>query len=163
MMLRFIKTPVVLFALFGLITASSLLRAAPVVAGAVTVELIAESTAIVPGERFNVALDFKLEAHWHIYWINPGASGLPVEVQWDLPEGLSAGEIQWPAPERIELGGLMNYGYEDAVTLIVPIQAAEDLKIGTAMPIRAEVSWLVCEQFLYAGRCDPKPRADCWI
>jgi len=152
MMLRFIKTPVVLFALFGwLITASSLLRAEPVVAGAVTVELIAESTAIVPGERFNVALDFKLEPHWHIYWINPGASGLPVEVEWDLPEGLRAGEIQWPAPERIELGGLMNYGYEDAVTLIVPIQAAQDLKLGTAVPIKAEVSWLVCEEFCMPG------------
>jgi thiol:disulfide interchange protein len=152
MMLRFMKTPVVLFALFGwLIAASSLLRAAPVVAGVVTVELIAETTTVVPGERFNIALDFKLEPHWHLYWKNPGASGLPVEIEWQLPAGLSAGEIQWPVPERIELGGLMNYGYEDAVTLIVPIQAAADLKIGTAVPIRAEVSWLVCEQFCVPG------------
>jgi DsbC/DsbD-like thiol-disulfide interchange protein len=83
MLLRFIKTPVVLLAL--LITAPSLLRAAPEVVGAVTVELIAETTVVVPGERFNVALDFKLEPHWHLYWKNPGASGLPVEIEWQLP------------------------------------------------------------------------------
>jgi len=149
MLLRFIKTPVVLLAL--LITAPSLLRAAPEVVGAVTVELIAETTVVVPGERFNVALDFRLEPHWHLYWKNPGASGLPVEVEWQLPAGLSAGEIQWPAPERIELGGLMNYGYEDAVTLIVPIQAAQDFELGSAVPIKAEVSWLACEEFCMPG------------
>ena len=149
MLLRFIKTPVVLLAL--LITAPSLLRAAPEVVGAVTVELIAETTVVVPGERFNVALDFKLEPHWHLYWKNPGASGLPVEIEWLLPAGLSAGEIQWPAPERIELGGLMNYGYEDAVTLIVPIEAAQDFELGSAVPIQAEVSWLACEEFCMPG------------
>ena len=149
MLLRFIKTPVVLLAL--LITAPSLLRAAPEVVGAVTVELIAETTVVVPGERFNVALDFKLEPHWHLYWKNPGASGLPVEIEWQLPAGLSAGEIQWPAPERIELGGLMNYGYEDAVTLIVPIEATQDFELGSAVPIQAEVSWLACEEFCMPG------------
>ena len=149
MLLRFIKTPVVLLAL--LITAPSLLRAAPEVVGAVTVELIAETTVVVPGERFNVALDFRLEPHWHLYWKNPGASGLPVEVEWQLPAGLSAGEIQWPAPERIELGGLMNYGYEDAVTLIVPLEAAQDFELGSAVPIKAEVSWLACEEFCMPG------------
>jgi len=149
MLLRFIKTPVVLLAL--LITAPSLLRAAPEVVGAVTVELIAETTVVVPGERFNVALDFRLEPHWHLYWKNPGASGLPVEVEWQLPAGLSAGEIQWPAPERIELGGLMNYGYEDAVTLIVPIEATQDFELGSAVPIKAEVSWLACEEFCMPG------------
>lgn len=152
MSLRFMKTSVVLFVLFGwLVAASSVLRAAPEVVGAVTVDLIAETTAVVPGESFNVALDFKLEPHWHIYWQNPGASGLPVEVEWDLPEGLVAGEIQWAAPERIELAGMMNYGYEDAVTLIVPIQAAEDFELGAALPIKAEVSWLVCEELCMPG------------
>jgi thiol:disulfide interchange protein len=152
MIIRFIKTPVVLLTLFAwLMAASSLLRAAPKVVGAVAVELIAETTAVVPGERFNLALDFKLEPHWHLYWKNPGASGLPVEIEWQLPAGLSAGEIQWPAPERIELGGLMNYGYEDAVTLMVPIQVAEDLTLGAVMLIQAEVSWLVCEQFCMPG------------
>ncbi len=152
MILRVMKIPVVLFALLGwLASASSVLRAAPEVVGAITVELIAETTTVVPGERFNVALDFKLEPHWHLYWKNPGASGFPVAIEWDLPEGLSAGEIQWPAPERIELGGLMSYAYEDAVTLIVPIQVAEGLELGSALPIQAEVSWLACKEFCLPG------------
>lgn len=152
MILRVMKTPVLLFVLFTwFVSASSVLRAAPEVVGAVTLELIAETTTVVAGERFDVALDFKLEPHWHLYWINPGASGLPVEIEWDLPAGFSAGEIQWPAPERIELGGLMSYAYEDAVTLIVPIQAAEGLDLGATLPIKAEVSWLACKEFCMPG------------
>jgi thiol:disulfide interchange protein DsbD len=146
------KTRFVLLSLFAwLIAGLSALRAAPVVVGAVAVELLAETTTVVPAESFDVALDFKLEPHWHIYWKNPGASGLPVEIEWDLPKGFVAGEIQWAAPERIELAGLMNYGYEDEVTLIVSIQAAADLEVGSSVPINAEASWLVCEKFCMPG------------
>ncbi len=152
MILHFMKTRFLFLFLFTtLVVSAGLLRAAPQTVGAVSIELIAEQAAVVPGETFNVALDFKLEPHWHIYWKNPGASGLPVEIEWELPEGFVAGEIQWPAPEQIEMAGLVNYGFEDAVTLIVPIQAAADLKVGSSVPIKAEVSWLVCEEFCMPG------------
>ena len=45
----------------------------------------------------------------------------------------------------------MNYGYEDAVTLIVPIEATQDFELGSAVPIQAEVSWLACEEFCMPG------------
>ena len=87
--------------------------ASPQVTEHASVQLISETIQVVPGETFYLALDFELEPYWHIYWKNPGASGLPVEIEWDLPDGVSAGEIQWPAPDRIELGGLISYGFED--------------------------------------------------
>lgn len=153
MILHFMKTPALFLALLGtlLFFGSSVSHAIPGVAEPAKVELIAESKTVQPGESFNVALDFKLEPHWHVYWKNPGASGLPVEIEWELPEGFVAGEIQWPAPERIELGGLMNYGYEDVVTLIVPIQAADDLELGSVVPLKAEASWLICKEFCLPG------------
>ncbi len=42
-----------------------------------------------------------MRQNWHVYWRNPGDSGLPPEVAWTLPAGFSAGPLQWPAPSRI--------------------------------------------------------------
>ena len=130
---------------------SGSLTADPQVSGPATVELISETTQVVPGQTFYLALNFELETHWHIYWKNPGASGLPVEIEWELPDGFTAGEIQWPAPERIELGGLISYGFEGVVTLIVPIQAPEMLEPGAVLPFRAEASWLICKEVCLPG------------
>ncbi len=130
---------------------SGSLTADPQVSGPATVELISETTQVVPGQTFYLALNFELEPHWHIYWKNPGASGLPVEIEWELPDGFTAGEIQWPAPERIELGGLISYGFEGVVTLIVPLQAPEMLEPGAVLPFRAEASWLICKEVCLPG------------
>jgi len=138
------------FLFFFLLTTSllsaGLLRPAPETVGPVAVELIAEQSAVVPGETVYVALDFELEAHWHLYWKNPGASGLPVELDWELPEGFVAGEIEWAVPERIELAGLMNYGYEDTVTLMLPIQVPASASVGESVTLTADAFWLVCKE-----------------
>lgn len=116
-----------------------------------TVELIAERDAVVPGESFDLAVRFVMEPHWHIYWQNPGASGLATEIEWTLPEGIEAGSIQWPAPERIELGGLINYGYEDEAVLIVTMQAADSLEPGQDLAIGAELFFLICKEACLPG------------
>jgi thiol:disulfide interchange protein DsbD len=116
-----------------------------------TVELIAEDAAIVPGEGFDVAVRFKMEPHWHIYWKNPGASGLPLEITWDLPEGIEAGEIEWPAPKRIPLAGLVNYGYEGTATFIVPMTASEGLAVGQTLTLKADLFWLICKEICLPG------------
>ena len=79
--------------------------------------LISERAAVAPGDLFLVAANFDLdEDGWHIYWKNPGDSGLPPEVKWEqLPEGVEAGDFKWPAPHAIPLATLMNYGYEHQV------------------------------------------------
>ena len=152
MILRYMKTRLCFFLLLGWwVAGSGALRAETKTVGPVEVAFIAEVEQVVPGQTFYVGLDFKLEPHWHLYWKNPGASGLPVEIEWQLPEGFSAGEIQWPAPERIELAELMNYGYEDTVTLMVPIQAPETLQTEEPVALQAEVFWLVCEEMCLPG------------
>lgn len=127
------------------------LHGEPVEAEYTTVELIVEDTAIVPGEGFDVAIRFKMEPHWHIYWKNPGASGLPLEITWDLPEGIEAGEIEWPAPERIPLEGLVNYGYKGTVTFIVPMTASEALEVGESLTLKADLFWLICKEVCLPG------------
>src|ERR1700751_177300 len=56
-----------------------------------TLELIAEKDWITAGHPFNVALRFELEKGWHVYWVNPGDSGEPARVTWDLPASIKAG------------------------------------------------------------------------
>ncbi len=68
-------------------------------------------------------VEFTIPDGWHIYWQNPGDSGIPTSLNWQtLPKGVKAGEILWPVPKRAEMGGLVNYGYEKKVILPVPLE-----------------------------------------
>ena len=89
------------------------LRAEPVPAEHVAVELIAERTALVPGGTAWLGLRLRHDPHWHTYWINPGDSGLETRLKWTLPPGFQAGAIAWPAPRRLAAGELTNFGYVD--------------------------------------------------
>jgi len=141
-----------LFLLIGVV------HAAPIKVDYTTVELIAENRAIVPGESFDVAVRFVLEPHWHIYWKNPGASGLGTTIDWTLPEGIEAGEIQWPAPERIELEGMINYGYEEEAVFIVTMQTSESLELGEDLTLQADLFWLICKEACLPGDASLKLR-----
>ena len=125
--------------------------ATPVQTDHATVELISEYDAIVPGQSFDLAVRFDLEEGWHIYWENPGDSGLATVVDWALPENIVAGEIQWPAPKRIFLGDLVNYGYEEGAVFIVTFQAPKDLKLGSELAITADLFWLICKETCLPG------------
>jgi thiol:disulfide interchange protein DsbD len=115
-----------------------------------TLELIAENQWIekrelAAGQEFDVGLRFQLEKGWHIYWVNPGDSGEPPRVEWRLASGLSAGAIEWPAPRRLENSpSIVDYGYEDAILLIVPMHADPILAAEQSAHIGAGVKLLVC-------------------
>ncbi len=102
-----------------LLAAAAGTPAAPVEVPHARVELLAARTAAEPGRPLLVGLRIEHEAGWHTYWKNPGDSGMPTRIQWQLPEGWSAGPILWPAPERIRVGPLANFGYEGELLLPV--------------------------------------------
>ena len=52
----------------------------------VQVQLAPEVTSVRPGEPFAVGLDFQLEKGWHVYWKNPGDSGLAPSLKWTFPK-----------------------------------------------------------------------------
>jgi DsbC/DsbD-like thiol-disulfide interchange protein len=122
--------------------AQSQAQATPITHG--TLELIARTPSIAPGQKLNLGLRFQLDKGWHIYWVNPGDSGEPPRVEWQLPAGLTAGPIEWPTPRRFESGTVVDYGYEDAVLLIVPLQAEASLPMQQPIRIDAKVKLLVC-------------------
>jgi DsbC/DsbD-like thiol-disulfide interchange protein len=111
-----------------------------------TLELIAEKQWIATGQKVYLGLRFQLEKGWHIYWVNPGDSGEPPRVKWQLPTGLTAGEMEWPAPRRLGTSTIVDFGYEGAVMLIVPMNADASLAAQGPARLAAEVKVLVCRE-----------------
>jgi thiol:disulfide interchange protein DsbD len=117
-----------------------------------TLELVAENQWVTPGHEFSLGLHFLLEKGWHIYWVNPGDSGEPPRVTWQLPSGLSPGAIEWPAPRRLGTSRIVDFGYEDAVTLIVPVHAESGLAAQPSVRLGAEIKVLICREMCIPGK-----------
>src|SRR6188472_300262 len=109
----------------------------------VRAELVSEVSEVKPGEPFWVALRQTIKPHWHTYWKNPGDSGLPTEITWTLPAGAKADPIVWPAPTMIDVSGVINYGFQDDILLLVKITPPADL--AGPLSIQADANWLVCD------------------
>ncbi|MEE7440692.1 protein-disulfide reductase DsbD domain-containing protein [Methylobacterium oryzae] len=120
----------------------------------VRASLVAEPAAVAGAQPFTLAVRMQVKPGWHVYWRNPGDSGLPPEVTWTLPAGFSAGAIRWPAPERIPIATLMNYGYEGEVTLLVPVTPPPSLDPADPVRIQAKLTYLVCETECVPGSAD---------
>jgi thiol:disulfide interchange protein/DsbC/DsbD-like thiol-disulfide interchange protein len=104
-----------------------------------------------PGDTVLAGVHLKMEPGWHTYWKNPGAAGMATKIEWQLPPGVTAGEIQWPLPEKLPPEEVITYGYENEVVLLVPLTLAKDLKPGP-LELKAKLSWLECkEQCIPAG------------
>src|SRR5580704_16756586 len=133
--------------LFGLLFVSSgafALSGNTVPTENVKARLVGEVTAIAPGQTFWVALEFDIRDGWHTYWRNPGDSGEPTKLAWQLPQGFTAGDIVWTTPHRFEIAPLVNYGYAKHAVHLVQITAPKDLKVGNPVSLAAKASWLVC-------------------
>ncbi|HTC38910.1 MAG TPA: protein-disulfide reductase DsbD domain-containing protein, partial [Steroidobacteraceae bacterium] len=110
----------------------------------VKARLVSEVAAVGPGQQFWVALELDIREGWHTYWRNPGDSGEPTKLAWQLPPGFTAGDIVWTTPHRFEIAPLVNYGYAKHAVHLVQITAPKDLKAGSPVSLAAKASWLVC-------------------
>ncbi len=109
-------------------------------------ELIAHAPeGVGPDRPVWVGLQITHAPEWHTYWKNAGDSGLPTELHWSLPPGVSAGAIHWPTPRKFPIGNLANYGYDGTVVLPVPL-AVEPGFAGRELDIELHATWLVCRQ-----------------
>ncbi|MBF5046237.1 thiol:disulfide interchange protein [Aggregicoccus sp. 17bor-14] len=131
-------------------------QAAPVAAGAtaegakdrgtyrVAAELLTDVSQVRAGDTFRVGVRFRLSPGWHMYWKNPGDSGLATEVAWDTP-GTTVDALQWPFPStfRTPDGFITTYGYADEVLLWASARASEQAQGG--LTLSAAVDALVCE------------------
>ena len=112
----------------------------------VRAELVAHAPqGIAPGRPVWLGLAIEHQPHWHTYWKNPGDSGLPTTLQWELPAGFRTGEIDWPTPQRLPIGPLVNYGYEGTLLLPVRLELPAAFQ-GETLPVKLHAEWLVCKE-----------------
>lgn len=121
----------------------------------VEARLVADATAVRPGQTFTLGVELKMKPGWHVYWKNPGDAGLPVSTELSGPEGLRFGEIQWPVPiEFVQPGDVVGYGYDETVLFPITVTAPEGLAAGGKVHISARLSWLVCKDVCIPGKAD---------
>src|SRR5258708_30427190 len=82
------------------------------------VELVSQRLTEAPGEESWLLVHFTLDPGWHIYWQNPGDSGQPPALKWQIPHGFTAGAIQLPRPHRLTNGPLADYRYRAHSTVL---------------------------------------------
>ena len=113
----------------------------------VTARLLAWAPqGIAKGKPLWLGLHLRHAPGWHTYWKNPGQTGAPTTVQWQLPQGWVAGETGWPVPVKIPVAGLINYGYDGDVLLAAPVQLQVPATPGvTTVWVRLQASWLACK------------------
>ena len=69
-----------------------------------------------------------------------------------MPTGLSAGEIEWPAPQRLGNSTIVDFGYDDAVMLLVSMRASSTLATTQAAQLAGELKVLVCREICIPGK-----------
>jgi len=117
----------------------------PLDTGNTAISLVSGQDSIVPGESFTVALRMNFDGNWYTYWRNAGDSGEPVNIVWDLPEGVTAGPIQWPAPTLKSVGPIVSYAMAGDVWLPVEISVDETVNPSQPITLRAHAYFLVCD------------------
>lgn len=125
-----------------------------------TVKLISSHTQVtheqmVKSGSFLVGVEFIPEKDWHIYWRNPGDTGLAPKIQWRSSPSFAFGDIQWPIPEEINVAHLTDYGMHKSTLLFSRINKTKPLDSQqTNLTIHAKVNWLVCKESCIPGEAD---------
>ena len=119
----------------------------------VKASLIADVSAIHPSKSFTIGVLLEIDPGWHVYWTNPGDSGMATSVKFKLPAGFTVAPDPFPVPRRIQQpGNEVVYGYENAVLISARVTPPADLRKGDDVAIRAAAGWLVCKEACMPGK-----------
>lgn len=106
------------------------------------VSLISAQDAVIPGEDQWLGLRINIAPDWHVYWVNPGDSGLKTSLTWQETAQAELGPLHWPVPKALPFDFLTNYGYENEVILPIPLRYDGD---SSEIILSANVDLLVCK------------------
>lgn len=117
----------------------------------VHLELIADETSPNKDQSFWIGLKFNMDENWHLYWKNPGDSGMAPSVSWALPEGVTIEEVVWPYPKRVEDNSIVSFVYGEDVTLLARVTPQRAFTDSAPLTIAVTVNWVACSN----DNCQP--------
>jgi len=105
---------------------------------------VLDTTAITGGKAFEVAITLVTNGGWHVYWSNPGESGLATSFELALPPGFKADAVRYPVPHKMVMpGDVTVYGYEGKTTFLVKVMPPAVVS-GNLAPLKVKGTWLNC-------------------
>lgn len=110
----------------------------------VEAKLVVDSFSPRKDSIISIGVLINLKDDWHIYWRNPGDSGLPTDIRFALPNGGVASEIKFPTPKIFYADDIVNYGYSHQVLLISEISIPKSFS-QKEISISAKLSSLICK------------------
>ncbi len=121
----------------------------------VNTRLITSHISAKPGDTIQIGWELNMQPHWHIYWKNPGDSGLPPAIKWAFPgENFHIGKPKWPTPITVETPPIMNYGYKNTIILTYPLTIPQNWPVGKPIYITASTQFLVCKDVCLPGEAN---------
>jgi thiol:disulfide interchange protein DsbD len=118
----------------------------------VQARLVLDSATVPPGGSTDATVELTPAAGWHLYGPQRGDAGAPPDIAWTLPPSLRAGNIAFPQATRVVTHGLTTYEYHGAVALRIRLSASAMAKPERGVPVRADLTWLVCSHVCAPGR-----------
>ncbi len=106
------------------------------------VSLISSVSKFQSGAPFWAAVRFKIEKDWHIYWTNPGDTGEPTNIKWQVPTGWKVEPQRWLPPKKVLTGDIVSYAYESEALFLAKITPPAKAKAGD---IKVSATWLICK------------------
>ena len=114
----------------------------PINTGHADVSLVKYTSNNSQADELFIGIKMDMQKNWHTYWKNPGDSGGPIKVSWNLPDGVAVSDIYWPTPKLIPYSPLMTYGYKDFV--IFPFKVTYE-SFNELKNIKADIDFLICD------------------
>lgn len=116
----------------------------------VEARLLINAQNVMPGEMVEAGVFFEIEDDWHMYWRNPGDSGLPTKLKWTVV-GADVGPLRWPAPNAFKEadGALTTHAYGESVFLQNDLLITGS--VGSRLDLSVRVDFLVCKEICIPG------------
>jgi DsbC/DsbD-like thiol-disulfide interchange protein len=99
------------------------------------------ASARLSQDTLQVIMRFEMQDGWHLYWKNPGESGLAPKFKWQVP-GLKAIRTHWPHPKRYGNETVMSYAMGDTVYLMTDLLVESPANPMLKGMVKAD--WLEC-------------------
>jgi DsbC/DsbD-like thiol-disulfide interchange protein/cytochrome c biogenesis protein CcdA len=143
--LRIFQFLLAMFVAAGMAHAQVPARAAPQY---VRASMEAETRRPAPSDIVTVAIVMDPKPGWHDYWVNPGDAGTPLELEWQLPDGVTAGPVRAPVPETLIVSGFMNHIYKAKHAFLVDLKIPNSAVAGESFDIKVDARWSACSDLV---------------
>lgn len=108
-------------------------------------KLVVDSYSPEKDSTITLGVFINLQDDWHIYWRNPGDSGLPTEIDLTLPKEITASEIKFPIPQKFSSDEIVNYGYEHQVLFLFDLYVPKNYN-SKELIVSAKITSLICKE-----------------